>query len=215
MGLAAAVGVAAVGSVAGAAISASAGKKAAKAQEKAADKAAENERYFYDTTRADYAPWRDTGKKALTGLEQATGLTPSDEPYGGFLASPGYQFRLDEGIKALERTAAARGNRTGSVSGSSGATAKAVMRYGEGLAASEYDAYAARLGQLAGFGQSATAGTAAAGSSAASGISNALTASGNARASSYANTASSINSGINNVLSAYLFSQGGYTGSGT
>jgi hypothetical protein len=81
---------------------------------------------------------------------------------------------------------------------------KAEQRYGEGLAASEYDAYTARLAQLAGLGQSATAGTAAAGAEASGNISNALIQSGNARASSYTNTASSINSGINNVMTAYL-----------
>lgn len=195
-----------------------AGSKAAKAQKHAADSSAANERYFYDTSRADYAPWRTAGAGAVGKLEQAYGLKPSDQPYGGFFESPGYQFRRDEGIKALERSASARGLRTGPVDGLSGPTAKAIMRYGEGLASSEYDAYTARLAQLAGLGQSATAGTAAAGSSAASGISNALMASGNARASSYANTASAINSGLNGVMTAYLmrgaFPSGGGTGGG-
>lgn len=120
-------------------------------------------------------------------------------PYGGLLTSPGYQFRLDEGIKAIDRSASARGLVR------SGATAKAVQRYGEGLASSEYDGYASRLAQLAGFGQSATAGTAAAGSSAAQGIGAAQIAAGNARASSYLNTASSINTGLNNIVGAYSF----------
>jgi hypothetical protein len=101
-------------------------------------------------------------------------------------------------LKAIDRGAAARGALTG------GATIKAEQRYGDGLAASEYDAYTARLAQLAGLGQSATAGTAAAGSTAAGNISSALINSGNARASSYTNTASAINSGLNNVMSAYL-----------
>jgi hypothetical protein len=105
---------------------------------------------------------------------------------------------MDEGLKAIDRGAAARG-----ILGS-GATIKAEQRYGEGLAASEYDAYTARLSQLAGLGQSATAGTAAAGSSAANNISAALINSGNAKASSYTNTASAINSGLNNIMTAYL-----------
>ena len=194
--------------VVGAGASVYAGNKAGKATTKAADTAAENERYFYDTTREDYAYLRDAGRGAVGALQQAYGLAPSDKPYGGFFTSPGYEFRRDEGVKAIERSASARGARKGPVSGLSGAAAKAIVRYGDNIAASEYDSYAARLAQLAGFGASATAGTAAAGANAASGISNALIASGNARASSYANTASSINQGINNVLSAYLFSQG-------
>jgi hypothetical protein len=57
---------------------------------------------------------------------------------------------------------------------------------------------------MAGVGQAATNTTVAAGQNAASTISNNLIASGNARASSYANTGSAINSGLNNVMSAYL-----------
>lgn len=297
------VGAVVGASVIGAGATIVAGSKAAKAQSQAADKSAETELYMYDTTRADYAPWRAAGSTALSALMQLYGLpsgnfgAPSGfqtggtgslpnapepapppyesgglfpslvrrtmieriksgatldpdrlqqmgladyaaryrawrqggqaaspapggatatppAPYGGLLTSPGYRFRLDEGIKALERSASARGLRKGPVYGMSGATAKAVQRYGEGLAASEYDSYAARLAQLAGFGQSATAGTAAAGASYAQGASNAYMAAGNARASGYANTASAINSGLNNVMTAYLWQQNPYGRSG-
>ena len=269
--------------VIGAGASVIGGSKAAKAQTQAADKSAEIEKYMYDTTRADYAPWRAAGSTALDALMKLYGLAPSGgvqtggtnalpeapipvggsyelagsfntpfmgqaaegilarinsgemafedapmfvrgrlrrtgggtaaapatgagtatpaAPYGGLQTSPGYQFRLDEGIKSIDRSASARGLLR------SGATAMAVQRYGEGLAASEYDSYAARLAQLAGFGQSATAGTAAAGANYAQGASNAYMAAGNARASGYANTASSINSGLNNAMSAYLWTQ--------
>jgi hypothetical protein len=125
------------------------------------------------------------------------------EGYGGFQASPGYQFRLSEGLKAVERSAAARGMLH------SGGTLKALQRYGEGLASSEYENYANRLASLAGVGQSATAGTAQAGANAASGISQAVTNAGNARASSYANMGSAINGTANNLASLYLYQQGG------
>ena len=45
---------------------------------------------------------------------------------------PGYQFRLQEGMKALERSAAARGGVL------SGATAKDIANYSQGLASQEY-----------------------------------------------------------------------------
>jgi hypothetical protein len=128
----------------------------------------------------------------------AQGTQGGIDAYGGFFTSPGYAFRRDEGLKAIDRGAAARGILH------SGASVKAEQRYGEGLAASEYDSYTARLAQLAGLGQSATAGTAAAGANASNNISSALIASGNARASSYANVGSSINAGLNNVMTAYL-----------
>jgi hypothetical protein len=49
-------------------------------------------------------------------------------------ADPGYEFRLTEGINALDRAAAARGLL------SSGRVMREVQRYGEGLAAQEYGA---------------------------------------------------------------------------
>lgn len=81
---------------------------------------------------------------------------------GEFEESPGYQFRLGEGQKALERGAAARGNLLG------GATAKALTRYGQDYATSDYDNFLRRYydslkpwQSLAGIGQ--TSATAAAG----------------------------------------------------
>lgn len=265
--------------VLGAGASIVSGNKAAKAQEKGADQAAATQKYMYDTTRNDYAPWREAGNTALNALMSLYGLPangsttaagtqglpnnetqePADSggggffegvivqgwrqriasgqatiddapafvraklgapqttptpatgtgapagpatPYGGLQTSPGYEFRRDEGIKAIERSQLARGL------GRSGATVKAIDRYADGLAASEYDNYASRLAQLAGFGQSATAGTAAAGSNYANGAAAAYTNAGNARASGYANVGSSINSGLNGVMSAYLMGGG-------
>jgi hypothetical protein len=49
-----------------------------------------------------------------------------------FEADPGYAFRMSEGLKALERSAAARG---GLLSGGAG---KAFQRFGQGLASQEY-----------------------------------------------------------------------------
>lgn len=51
---------------------------------------------------------------------------------GDFQADPGYAFRLSEGMKALDRTAAARGGLL------SGATLKGAQRYGSDLASQEY-----------------------------------------------------------------------------
>lgn len=198
------------GSLIGAGANLISGSKAAKAQRKSAELGAAEQRRQFDLSRADMMPWMNVGRGALDRLAAAYGIAGSNGtvdtsagPYGGFTASPGYQFRLDQGVQAVERSAAARGLLR------SGAAAKAIQRYGEGLAASEYDAFANRLAQMAGLGQAATAQTGALGANAATNISNALIASGNARASSYANIGSSVNSGLNNLLSAYLYSKGG------
>jgi hypothetical protein len=67
-------------------------------------------------------------------FQQSQGLSPGElgtEQFN-FQADPGYGFRMSEGLKALERSAAARG---GLMSGGAG---KALQRYGQDLASQEY-----------------------------------------------------------------------------
>lgn len=197
--------------VVGAGASVYAGSKAAKAQKKAAKLAAQTSQNQADQNRADLAPYRMTGYGALSKLAALSGVQQYDaegKPVGtgayddgGFTASPGYQFRRDEGLKAVDRANAARGLLN------SGGADKARMRYADGLASSEFDAYTSRLAQLAGMGQGATNTTVSSGTTAAGQIGAAQTAAGNATAAGYANLGSSFNSGVNNLASAYLYSQ--------
>lgn len=197
------------------------GNKAAKAQKSAANSSIAEQQREYDLDRSDLAPYRETGTAALSKLASMYGVggtgsasAPGGTGYandGGYTALPGYQFQLDQGTQAAERSAAARGQLA------SGGTLKAITRYATGLAANDYDQYASRLAQLAGVGQSATNSTVAAGQNTTNQITQAQQQAGNARASSYANTGSAINGGVNNLASAYLYSQtpqygaGGYT----
>lgn len=223
MGVAAAIaGAAVVGGVA----TSVAGSKAAKAQKAGAQAAADasdrateatiaEQRRQYDQTRADYAPYRETGYKALDTLAGLYGVGGAKiDPTAALEATPGYKFQLEQGLQAVDRQNSARGALN------SGGADKARMRYASGLAASNYDSYANRLAALAGVGQSATGSTAAAGSAAANAITsaygtnaattgNAAIAAGNASASSYANTGSAINGTVNNLASLYLYNQGG------
>ncbi len=207
--VAVAIGAAAV---VGAGTTLATGSKAAKAQKNAANQQITESRREYDTSRADYAPWRDTGKAALDRMASIYGLNPtaggSGAPatapdYSSFYASPDYNFRYGEGLKAIDRGAAASGLLH------SGAAVKAEERFGSGIAAGEFGNYWNRLAGVAGVGQAATDTTTQAGMNATGQINNAYQQAGNARASSYANTGSAVNSGINNVLSAYLYSRGG------
>lgn len=185
--------------VVGAGSSIIAGNKASKAQKNAANQQIAEQRRQYDQTRTDYAPWRATGESALARLNaEMTG-----GPTTAFKASPSYDFRLKEGLRATERAASARG-RLGS-----GATLKALQERGDGLASDDYTNWWNRNAGLAGVGQAATDATANYGQQATNNITGAQGAAGNARASAYANTGSAVNSGINNVLSAYLAQQGG------
>lgn len=144
---------------------------------------------------------------ALTGNPGTAGRTPG---FDGFQASPGYQFRLSEGLKAIERSAAASGNFR------SGATLKSIGRYADGKASGEYENFANRLAALAGVGQAATNASGQAGQAYAGGVSSNLINAGNTRASAYANTGNAINHGVSNLASAYLYNKGyGQTGAGT
>lgn len=62
----------------------------------------------------------------------------------GFQTDPGYQFRLQQGLNAIEHSAAARGGRAG------GDTLKALQEYGQNFASNEYNNYANRQIGLAG-----------------------------------------------------------------
>ena len=232
--------------VVGAGSSIIAGNKAASAQQYAADKSAEVEKYMYDQTRTDYAPYRNVGTNALYKMAQWAGVGTAAQPTGttttggqtvslpgggtytmpgttqaaapagtqngtpdfsSFYASPGYQFRLQEGMKAIQNSAAARGGLR------SGATMKSLNNYAQGEASQEYGNEWNRLAGLAGVGQTATGSTAQAGANYANGAANAYTNAGNARASAYQNTGNAINQGVGNVASAYLYSKG-YGGGG-
>jgi len=82
------------------------------------------------------------------GAAQA-GLLGLGDPAAGqqgfqnYLDSTGYQFELGEGVNAINSSAAARG------AINSGATLKALQRYGQGLAGQRFDNYLNQLNVLA------------------------------------------------------------------
>lgn len=128
------------------------------AQTRAADQANQTQKNMYDTTRADQAFYREAGNNAIKAMENPE--LHRNFGAGDFQADPGYQFRLDEGQKALERSAAARGGLN------SGATLKALSRFNQDTASNEYqnaynrftgdqDRRFGRLSTLANFGQGA------------------------------------------------------------
>lgn len=109
--------------------------------------------------------------------------TPTGAPQAGnfrnFFASPDYQFRLGEGNRAIEQSAAARGLL------GSGSTLRDLTQYSQGLASSEYGNWFNRLAGIAGLGQTANAANAQAGQNYAANYGQNMTNIGNARASAY------------------------------
>lgn len=144
----------------GAAIGAVGANSAAKTQADAATQASQLQQKMFEEQRADAQPWRQAGAQALSQLQDPSlmrSFSMSD-----FQQDPGYQFRMDEGQKALERSAAARGGLQ------SGAFDKALSQYGQNFASNEYqNAYNRfnndqanrfnRLSSIAGVGQTANA----------------------------------------------------------
>lgn len=151
-----------------------------------------------------YQTGQAPGSTPTADVPQVDAATAQQNAFAQFRTDPGYQFAFDEGSKALQNSAAARGILN------SGATAKALTRYGQGVADQQYGNYFARLQSLAGLGQSATGATAQAGQAAAGNAGNALMAGGNARASAYGGAATAANQGIQNYLMAGALGGGGY-----
>lgn len=96
------------------------------------DRALAEQRRQFDTSRQDQMPWLDAGRGALAQLvAQLPGLTAAPDA-SQFREDPGYQFAFDEGQRAIDRSAAARGTLN------SGGTLKALARFGQGMADQQY-----------------------------------------------------------------------------
>lgn len=133
--------------------SADAAKDAAGAQTGASREALELMREMWETGRADQMPWLQGGQQGLSALLKTYGLGTADgQPdYSGFESSPDYLWTQEQGLKGIDRSAAARGSLY------SGGTDADRIAYGQGLAAQQLGNYRAGLGGIAGVGQ-ATAG---------------------------------------------------------
>jgi hypothetical protein len=125
---------------------------------------------------------------------------------------PGYAFRLSEGQKALDRSAAARGGMI------SGGALKAAQRFGQDLGSQEYQnaynraltGYNAdvareatgynRLAALAGIGQTATGQIGTAGQNMASNVGNYLTSGAAAGAAGTVGAANAMTGGLSTYL---------------
>jgi hypothetical protein len=121
---------------------------------------------------------------------------------------PGYQFGLNEGMKGLERSLAARGTPYG------GAALKAASRYNSDYAGTKFNeafnrdkanksATFGMLSGVAGTGQTASNQVAQAGQFSTGQIGNALSSQGDARASGYLANSNTWQNALNQGISAY------------
>jgi hypothetical protein len=141
------VGSAAIGYIASSKASGaqqSAASEATAAQRDIANQQAQVQKEMFEKQVELQAPFREAGLKGQNRLMELLGIggTAGAPGYGKyataefgadkFQADPGYAFRMSEGMKALERSAAARGGLL------SGATLRGTQRYGQDLASQEY-----------------------------------------------------------------------------
>jgi hypothetical protein len=168
------LGAAAIGagaSILGGKSQSDAAKSAAKSQAKATKATIAQQERALERQIGLQEPFRQTGVNALADYGTASQYTPFGMDQ--FQADPGYQFRMSEGLKALERSAASRGILQ------SGGTLKDITRFGQDAASQEYQnafrrylterearlqplEYQIGLGQAAASGQAANVGSTAA-----------------------------------------------------
>ena len=196
------------GAVVGSAvIGAGASKSAASTQAAAADRSAEVQREIFERQVELQQPWLKAGEEALNRLRP---LAMEYTPFGmqQFQSDPGYQFRMSEGMKALERGAAARGGLL------SGATLRGTQRFGQELASQEYqNAFnryqaerAARLQplqSLAGVGQTTAQQLSGEAGQMGANVGQAMQAGAAARASGYVGQANALTGALGTGLNFY------------
>ena len=165
--------------------------KSAQSSANAAQAAAE------DRARADLAPYNTQGQAGLTASSDLLGLNGPDAAKAArdrFQASPGYQWSLDQGLRATDAGAAAQGFAR------SGAVLKAEQTFGTGLADKEFGDYYNRLFSLANLGENAAAKTGANAITTGQGIAGTDVSSGAQYTGIYGNVGKGVGSATNTLF---------------
>lgn len=184
-------------------ISSDAARSAGNTQADAANRAADLQYRQYQEDVVRQKPFYEAGVNALPELVAASKYTPFGMQQ--FQQDPGYAFRLSEGQKQLDRSAAARGGLI------SGGALKAAQRYGQEMGSQEYtnafNRYQAErqarlnpLQSLTGMSQTTANTLGAAGQNMASNVGNAMGSGAAARASGYVGQANALTSGLGTYL---------------
>lgn len=166
-------------------LGANASKSAANTQAAAADQATQLQERMFNKQVELQEPWRQAGVNALAKLQSGDVMNYMD---------PSYKFRLGEGLKALDRQAAARGGLI------SGGALKAAQRYGQDFASQEFGNAYNRLASLAGIGQTSATNVGNAANAYGTNAGNLMTSSAAARASGYVGGANALTSGLGQYL---------------
>lgn len=187
-------------SLLGSAMGADASNRAGGMQADAANRASAQQAAQLAQTRADLQPWRTSGEAANNKLSALMGMNGED-PTAQLQATPGYQFRLGEGMKGVENSAAARGSLL------SGGTMKALQKYGQDFASNEYQNQFNRLNSMSTVGQNAAAGQGAASQAFGAQQAQNTMGAGNALAAGAVGSANAWSNGIGSAIGNYQQNQ--------
>ena len=220
MSIALAAGIMGGAQLVGGLFGAKATKDAANAQAAAQRDAMAAQQAMFERQVGLQEPFRQAGLTAQNRLMTLLGLGPDTTAgdYGTmarpfdmqtFEQDPGYAFRMQEGMRALERSAAARGGML------SGNALRGITRFGQDLASQEYgnafnrfqierQARLNPLQSLMGGGQSAANVLTGAAGSYGQQMGEGMTSLGNIRASQYMGRANALASGLQGLGSAYM-----------
>jgi len=179
--------------------------QAAKAQQNAAQTAANTQMSIFNQTSANLAPYNQMGQSAVSQLASLFGLGGSNggAPNAAAATSaltqfPGYQFGLQQGTQALDRSAASQGRLL------SGGQLKAAQQYGQGYAMQNaWQPYVNQLNTSAGLGENAAAMVGNQGVQTGANVGASQLAAGQAQASGTIGTNNAIQGGLQSALLAY------------
>lgn len=228
-------GVAGLGSIGSGLLGANAAEGAAKTQAQAAEYAANLQKEMFDITRQGLSPWMTGGQEALQQLLALTGAAPGTNPETAQLTTPfnptmaqlsktpGYRFALQQGELATNSQYGASGLHE------SGAEAKGVTSFAQGLASTTYQQqFQNHLSQneqvynmlsgISGQGENAAAMTGTAAQQFGLNAGQFITQGANASAAGQIGVANALSGGLNGLgnlgLLFGMYGQGGDTGGG-
>jgi len=192
--------------VIGAGASMAASSKASKTAKKTAKANNDLQTQIYDQNKATLAPFVGQGGTVTPTINGLLGVggdpTAASRAFDTFRNSDGYQFRLNEGQKAVQSALGARGFLD------SGAAQKALLAYGQGQASDEFGRYMGYLTGQQGVGLTAASAQAGVGQGYAANVAANNNNAANTASNAALANAGSINSALNSAVSSYALNQG-------
>lgn len=137
--------------------------------------------------------------KTLQEAQQYANANKTGGTEWSWQTTPGYDFRMQQGLDAIDASAAARGGLY------SGAAMRDALKFGQDYGSAEFGNVFNMLGGLSANGMNAAGMNSAAAQNAANGVSNALGAQGNAAAAGAVGQANAWNQGIGNALGVFNY----------